>query len=301
MADNSFQMDIDELTDTLIRGRWFDEVQNKWRTFAYTRMPDRANKWQGAFALISAEDLKDAVAKELYQLETPPHGTMTTDPTVDTLAGYLKVDTSLQFYEHNVHIELKAVDGQVFIHGFGTNRYGSFTINGTTTYLIKRYHDIHDTSTRKRRQSVYTTSFTALRKAHRVAYALRSSLKDERYDLEQDVLSGKLNKYEVVQEIKDPVKRKLFESKYNEQAYTAMERSMKRMDVRVSQRHVLQRDIQQLRNTIDTMKDRYGIMRTKSPIGPPPPSSSSAVVIHPQAVTPYHKAVSRSPQPVQPT
>ncbi len=268
-AYRSFHLSIVSATDTEIKGSWYNDegYPREWLDYTYTKIPGTVDRWDGKFTLVSRESMEMAIGTVVQPNE----------PERKDIEVSLKIDSPVQFHEYNVQIRLTKTKGKVTgITGAGINRYGSFSleskttamtvvakvvdpdtkvardvVQGTTTrlHLSKTYHTVHRMSL-KRTRGLDSSTFIVEKRKRSLANAIRSSLKDKRYDLEQKVLAGEMNFPEVIAALDEPSKKAL-QKKVNLLVWSARQRSINAFMSRYMERQRLTMQIRAMHEQID--------------------------------------------------
>ncbi len=273
----SFYMKIVSASDTEIKGTWYNDetYPGEWLDYTYTKIPDtKDDLWNGQFTIVSSESMEMAISKVVCP-DAPERA---------EVGRSMDVSSPVMFYEYNVKILVtRSKSGKITgLKGSGTNRYGSFILEAKTTtvavvgkvvddpkkptvirevfqgntthlHVNKTYTSIHRFTLKRQKPGLDSAVFTMERRKRHLANAIRSSLKDRRYDLEQKVLSGEMNYPEVVAVLDEP-SRKLLQRKVNLLVWTARHRALKAFMSRHMERDRIKEQIRSMHEQIDKVR-----------------------------------------------
>ncbi len=245
-SSRDYELVIHDFNSEEIKGIWCDEENGtkEWKTFTYKKEGDL---WLGEFTLVS----KETVLKEI-QKHSPPQAR---PDDANTMLRILHLDSDVKFYEHGVHIEVSMDEGVRMVRGFGANRYGSFTLNGTLQSMRKRYHDIYRPK-KPKKNSLVITGFQAQRQSLELANCIRSSLHDKRFDLEREVMEGKMNYPDVLKSLGDDSESiAKLKDKMTKATFTARNRAVKTFVLRYIEREKLMTLANKIEKELDEMMD----------------------------------------------
>ncbi len=248
-SSKEYELVIDDFNPMEIKGIWYDDEDGnkEWKTFIYKKDPTN-DGWLGEFTLIS----KDSMRKEIEKNTVSP-GLGQGD--ADVMLRSLNFDSDVKFYEHGVKITItQDEEGRTNVRGFGTNRFGSFTINGTNKSIHKRYHDVY--RPKKKKKLLQITGFAAQKQAMDLANCIRSSLQDKRYDLEREVMEGKMNYPDVLKSLgDDTVSISKLKDKMTKATFSARNRAVKSFVLRYIEREKLMTLANKIGKELDEMMD----------------------------------------------
>lgn len=251
---SSYYLNIHDFSVTHIKGCWHDVINNEWRSFEYTKVPDR-DEWNGKFTLITS----DAYRKACFYAGVPIPPSLIPPPPTSETTSESQSDTSELYtkHEYGVKINLKQKeDGKYVITGYGENSYGKFTLLGTDGFLTKNYVEIYPELYNPKKRARDLKDFSTLKEDREkltIRMILMVAFNDKYLDLEREVVEGKKNLYEVKQALQTDEERELFQKKYSLRfTFNTREKILRMRKMNEERRQQL---FQNLAKVVETLKD----------------------------------------------
>lgn len=238
-SPSNYELAIEIATPNLIQGFWFDSHARHeyWKPFKYTRKTETL--WDGEFTYVNNTELTNALRQNMQNVD---------NRVTERVASILKADQPISFFEYDVTIFIENEGDIVRYRGSGKNRFGTFTLDGTSEYLLKDYNTIY--SAKKKRPRLANLSVTAEYNKIRIAGALRSTFRDAEFELERLVLEGQVNFQQVLDHLGTEKRRNEFKATFFHYSLTARERTDRRQRIRQVKRDNLMNEFKKMKTMV---------------------------------------------------